>query len=144
MAEEQGSQSVQASMEQLEARYRGERGDPGIQGLPGNPGISRLGQLAVVVLLALVLIMGVGSLLSSYLQSRSFLAGQRHEQVVQRAEGLLIERKLCTTLARFEPLSQLQAPVGNPLTNPSRSYEQKLNLDLKPLAQLGPDVGCRR
>lgn len=68
---------------------------------------------------------------------------ENHENAVnQQKQGVVFERKLCATLAKFEPLAGLKAPAGNPATNPSRAYVQKLNRYLHPLAELGSDVGC--
>lgn len=60
------------------------------------------------------------------------------EQGSQQRQGAVIEQRLCTTLDR---LAALQPPAGNPAVNPSRAFDQKLYLTL---AELGPDVGCRR
>ena len=67
----------------------------------------------------------------------SYRDGQQREQAAQRRQGVLVERKLCTTLDR---LTQLRPPPGNPATNPSRAFDQKLH---STLGQLGPDLGCR-
>jgi hypothetical protein len=58
-------------------------------------------------------------------------------EAVQRREGLMIERKLCTTL---HTLASRKPPAGGAAENPSRAYEQWLHGQL---SQLGPDMGCR-
>lgn len=71
---------------------------------------------------------------------------QRNQQAAQTAArhaADLVELRLCTTLVPLEPLASLIAPAGNPAANPSRAYEQKLTRLLHPLAQLGPDLGCK-
>lgn len=64
-----------------------------------------------------------------------------HEVRVQSAararQGVVIERRLCSTLDR---LAALRPPAGDPAVNPARGYDQELH---STLAQLGPDVGCR-
>lgn len=60
------------------------------------------------------------------------------EQAAQHAQGAVLEQRLCTTLGR---LAALHPPPGSPADNPSRAFEQQLTATL---AELGPDVGCRR
>lgn len=91
-----------------------------------------------VALLALVLIMGGGSLLASYLQNQNYQAGQEHTQVVQRAQGVLIERKLCLDLGT---MAGIRAPAGPPAANPSRAYEQA---ESRAWNGLYAGLGCRR
>jgi hypothetical protein len=81
------------------------------------------------VILILVLIMGTGALVSSYLEWHHYIASQ-HQQ------GEQTQRNLCTTLNQ---LSALKPPSGSAGSNPSRSYEQQLQ---KILLQLRPDIGC--
>lgn len=61
----------------------------------------------------------------------------------QHAQAQAFERRLCATLLPLESLAQLKPPAGNPVANPSRAFEQELARKLAPLAELGPDVGCR-
>jgi hypothetical protein len=64
------------------------------------------------------------------------------EQAAQRHAGQIVEQKLCATLAPLGSLSSLEAPAGNPASNPSRAFEQRLVAKLQPLAELGADLGC--
>lgn len=59
-------------------------------------------------------------------------------QAAQQRQGAATENKLCTTLGA---LAALGPPAGSAAGNPSRGYEQRLHAVL---AQLGPDLGCRR
>jgi type II secretory pathway pseudopilin PulG len=58
------------------------------------------------------------------------------QQAAQRAQGELLEAKLCSTLGK---LAALKPPAGNAVANPARGYDQSLHATL---AQLGPDLGC--
>ena len=58
-------------------------------------------------------------------------------QAAERRSGQLLERKLCQT---FGKLAANRPPAGNPLTNPSRAYDQRNHADL---VQLGGDLGCK-
>ena len=89
------------------------------------------------ILLALVLIMGAGNLLATRTEVQSAQATQQREQAAQRRQGETVEHKICTTLAH---LAALRPPAGNPRTNPSRAYDQRLHATLDGLA---PDLGCR-
>ena len=73
------------------------------------------------VLLVLVLIMGAGALLASYLQNQSFQAGQRADQARSKRQGEVIERKLCSD---FSTMARIPPPAGPPATNPSRAFDQ--------------------
>jgi uncharacterized protein HemX len=83
----------------------------------------------VAVLLLLVLVVGAGNLLATYMEVQNF----KQQQQVQ---GQQTQQKLCTTLGK---LSALKPPAGNASANPSRVYEQQLH---EVLAGLGPDIGC--
>lgn len=69
-------------------------------------------------------------------QQQAYEAGQRRDQAEQRAAGVLVIRKLCTT---FGELAANKPPAGNPNTNPSRGYDQRNH---KILDGVGPDIGC--
>lgn len=89
------------------------------------------GRYAYVALAALsVLLAAAAMLFAVHYYSAS--------QAAERRQGAVIEAKLCTTLGR---LAALSPPPGSPAVNPSRAYEQSLHAVL---AQLGPDIGCRR
>jgi len=94
------------------------------------------GQRAMAALLALVLIVGAGNLLATRAEVRAAQAAQRREQAVQQHQGIAVERKICTTMRE---LAALKPPAGNPVTNPSRAYDQRLHATLD---QLGTDLGC--
>jgi len=81
------------------------------------------------VILCSVFIMGAANLAATWWYVQTY----KHDQ---QQQGQLIARKLCTTLDR---LAALQPPAGNPTTNPSRAYDQRLH---STLADLGPDIGC--
>ena len=91
-------------------------------------------------LVALTLIVGGGNLWSGYTQARSqahaVLVAEQTEQAAQRAAGVILEQKLCTT---FGKLAANKPPAGNPETNPSRAYEQRQAVILD---ELGADLGC--
>lgn len=92
-------------------------------------------------LVALTLIVGGGNLWSGYTQARSqahaVLVAEQTEQAAQRAAGVILEQKLCTT---FGKLAANKPPAGNPETNPSRAYEQRQAVILD---ELGADLGCK-
>jgi hypothetical protein len=95
--------------------------------------------------IALSLVVGGGSLWSGYVEAHSQARSQAHavlvieqrEQAAQKAAGVVLGDKLCST---FDTLSALKPPAGNPKANPSRAYEQELHAALD---QLGTDLGCR-
>jgi hypothetical protein len=91
--------------------------------------ITRGARLAALGLLFLTLVVGGGNLWASFQINHSAQASR------QRA-AQSVERKLCTTLSR---LTALKPPPGNPVTNPSRAFEQNLHATL---SQLAPDLGC--
>ena len=95
-----------------------------------------LRSVAILVVLGL-LVTGVNLLWTAHAVN-SFRVSQRQEQVAQRRQGLLVERRLCTTLGR---LAALTPPPGDPASNPSRAYLQAQH---DTLAQLGTDLGCSR
>jgi hypothetical protein len=115
--------------------------------------ISRLKLRALTWLAVMALALAAAAILFCVLQVRTdnanwhqaIAAQQRQgaaEQAQQRRAGLLIEEKLCTTLAPLGSLSALEAPAGSPAANPSRAFEQRLVQKLQPLAGLAPDLGC--
>jgi hypothetical protein len=133
---------------------RGPKGDKGEQGDPGKKGeqgtrLPRSQARAIVYLYVLNLIFvavcfaGLVHYTDSNRaavqhQQQAYEAGQRHEQAEQRAAGVAVERKLCTT---FGELAANRPPPGNPNTNPSRGYDQR-NHEI--LDEVGPDLQCGR
>lgn len=121
-------QTPQERRELIVGLARGPKGDKGVQGERGE--LSRPLRRALVYLFATAAALALVALLAVF-----------HEQAASRAaqqqQGQLVERKLCTTLGR---LAELQPPVGNPVSNPSRAYLQGLH---STLSELGPDLGCR-
>lgn len=109
---------------------KGDRGEKGTCGLP--PGQAR----AVVYLfvLGVVLFVVLGVALFHYVHA--YQGAQAQEQAQAHRQGQLIERKLCQT---FDQLASNKAPAGNPLTNPSRAFDQRQHAIL---AQVAPDLGC--
>jgi hypothetical protein len=91
--------------------------------------ISKGTRLGAVLLLLAVLLMGVASVVSSYLEWNHYIDSQR-------AQGAAIDARLCSTL---DKLAALKAPAGPAGTNPSRAYEQQLAMTL---AELKNDIGC--
>jgi uncharacterized protein HemX len=91
-------------------------------------------------LLVLVVITGAGNLWSSYLQNRhfqqQFVQAQQQAAAAQRAQGAIVEAKLCSI---FLPIADLKAPAGDGSSNPSRLFEQQLEAKL---AQIAPALGC--
>lgn len=83
--------------------------------------------LAVLALLPLVM---------SALTMWGAAAYFHREQAAQRAQGAVLEQKLCTTLGH---LASRRPPAADP-ADPSRAY---LLWQWSTLAELGPDVGCR-
>ena len=80
---------------------------------------------AVAILLALVLVVGIGNLWATRSEVQSSQAAQKREQAAQQAAqrraGQLVEAAICTdlgTMARIPP------PAGSAAQNPSRAYEQ--------------------
>jgi hypothetical protein len=80
-------------------------------------------------LLFLVLIMGGGALVSSWIE-------YHHFATTQEQQARSVDQKLCSTL---DKLAALKAPPGSATDNPSRAYEQQLAMTL---AELKPDIGC--
>jgi len=111
----------------------GPRGAPGERG-----GLSRLQGRAIVVLFLIAVLLGVGNLFWTAHETNRATSAQHAEQAAQQRAGELIEQKLCTT---FGKLSAEKPPPGNPLTNPARAYDQGQHAIL---AQVAPDIGCRR
>jgi uncharacterized membrane protein YciS (DUF1049 family) len=132
----------------------GPRGRQGAKGERGERGLSRLQGRAVVFLFGLSVALSACSLFwNSYevnsnaaaqrSQQASQQQAQRQEQAAQQRAGAAIEAKLCTSLKPLEGLADMKPPAGNPADNPSRAFEQELVVKLAPLAQLGPDLGCK-
>jgi hypothetical protein len=66
------------------------------------------------------------------------LAIQVHDtQTAANRQGVAVQTKLC---ASFNALAALQPPAGNPATNPSMAFEQRLHAQLD---QIGVSVGCK-
>ena len=116
----------------------GPRGAQGEQGAQGERGLSRVQGRAIVVLFLIGGLIGVGNLFWTAHEVRAAGTAQHQEQAAQQRQGAVLEAKLCTTLDR---LAALKPPAGNPASNPARAYAQQ---EHAVLAQLGPDVGCRR
>lgn len=98
--------------------------------------ITRSMRRAIVGLLTLVLIVGGGNLWATFQVNHSTQQAEQQQSAAARRQGQLVERRLCTTLGR---LTVLRPPPGNPATNPSRAFDQKLH---DTLSQLSPDLGC--
>lgn len=135
----------------------GPRGPKGATGEAGK-GLTKREKWFASIMLVLLVIGVAGCLLSQYLQQRSYEQGQAAAATAseqrqaaaaaaakksQEAQSALFLAKLCSSLKPLESLAGLKPPVGDPATNPSRAFEQQLVLKLAPLAQLGPDVGCK-
>lgn len=132
----------------------GPRGAQGKQGERGERGLSWRVRVAIVALFGLNFV-GIGvNLLWTSIEVNANAATQHQQQVTQqrqaaaeqaaqRAQGELLEQKLCKTLEPFAGLAGLKPPPGNPADNPARAFEQQLVVKLAPLAQLGPDLGCK-
>jgi hypothetical protein len=73
-------------------------------------------------------------LLANFLFTASY---ENHTQAAARAQGILVEEKICATLGQ---LAALKPPPGDPATNPSRAFDDRLHATLD---GLGPDLGCR-
>ena len=117
--------------ERLPAGPQGERGAQGNQGNRGERGqLSRVQGRAVVVLFALSALFGIGNLFWTAHEVNAATAAQR--------QGAVLGQRLCITLDR---LAALKPPAGNPAANPARAFDQEQQTVL---AQLGPDVGCKR
>lgn len=94
------------------------------------PSITRGAAYSVVVLFTLDFVLAGACLLFT-----TFWV--HHVQATQQRQGQVVEAKLCTTLGQ---LAALGPPAGDPASNPSRGFDQRLHATL---AQLGPDLGCR-
>ena len=95
----------------------------------GSVRVTRTARRFSMFLLFLVLIMGGGALVSSWIE-------YHHFATTQEQQGRLIDERLCATM---DKLAALKAPSGSAVDNPSRGYEQQLAATL---AQLRPDIGC--
>ena len=80
---------------------------------------------AVAVLLGLVLLVGAGNLAATYAEVHAVNASRTADR-----------DRFCLTLGK---LAALKPPPGNPATNPSRRFDDKLHATL---AGLGPDLQC--
>lgn len=115
----------------------GAKGDKGDRGERGQQGLPSAMRRAIVYLFVVALAMSGANLLWTSHEVNVGHAAQVRDQAVQRKEGEVIERKLCTS---FGSIAALKPPPGNPLTNPSRAYDQNLHSRLD---GLGSDLGCR-
>lgn len=90
---------------------------------------------------ALSFVVGGGGLASGYVEAHSqahaVLVAEQHEQALQRASGVVLGEKLCST---FGTLAALKPPQGDPRANPARAYEQEEHAALD---ALGVDLGCK-
>ena len=107
--------------------------------------------IMVIIIFILVLLMGISSLVSSFIENDSYhtqliqqnqkfenqLTTQiRNQQEAQRKQGQAEGVKICATL---NSLAEIKAPTGSAGNNPSRAYEQQLQ---KRLSELHTDIGC--
>ena len=103
------------------------------------PRVTPLQGMGVAV--ALSFVVGGGGLASGYVEAHSqahaVLVAEQRVQAEQRAAGVILGDKLCST---FGTLAALKPPPGNPRTNPSRAYEQE---EHAALVALGVDLGCK-
>jgi hypothetical protein len=128
---------VVAPVSEADKRFPvGPRGRQGAQGERGPRGLSRLQGRAIVVLFLIGAAGGIGNLFWTAHEVHAAQAAQTAEQSVQKQQGAVLERQLCSTLGK---LAALKPPPGNPATNPSREFDQDMH---STLAQLGPDLGC--
>jgi hypothetical protein len=102
----------------------------------------------LLILFAGVVGLVAGSYLLSLRAIHSAETAQRQQQAAQRRQaarqkaaqqraGEAIERKLCGV---FDGIAALKPPAGDPATNPSRAYEQRLHAKL---AEVGPILKCK-
>ena len=117
---------------------QGQRGRPGETGRAGKPGISTGTMRAFVALLVLVLIVGGANLWGSWDQVHSFKEQLHAQQVAEQKAAAKEIGELCST---FGKVALLKPPAGNPVTNPSRAFDQSLHADL---AGVNPDLGCTK
>jgi hypothetical protein len=107
-----------------------------------GPGLTRRWRWVAMIALTLVVIMSGGTLISQQIQQNSFQAtiARNHAKNVQQqeAQAAAIEAKLC---AIFEPIASLKAPPGSAADNPSRAFEQMLEVRL---AQVAPALECKK
>lgn len=103
-------------------------------------GKTRTHRLWQSLLLVSILLVGGGNLWATYDEVNSTEAKIEQQNKNQNNTAKMaqneIEDKLCSTL---KPLAAIKPPAGNPVTNPSRAYDQKL---YAVLSGLGPDIGC--
>ncbi len=104
---------------------RGARGEQGEQGPPTSPRLRR----AIAALIAVLFALEAGNILftAQYVN---------RTRAAQRAQGVVVERKICATLGS---LAELHPPAGDPVANPSRAYLQGLHAKF---TELGADLGC--
>lgn len=143
-----GKGDGQEDMERMTSLARGPKGEQ------GERGMSWLQGWAVVFLFGLAVVLAALSLLWNSYEVNANAAAQRSqqaaqlqqaaaEQAAQQRAGAEIVGKLCTSLEPLTGLARLKPPAGDAATNPSRAYEQQQYAILAPLAQLGPDLGCK-
>jgi hypothetical protein len=120
-----------------EANERLPVGPRGAKGERGERGLSWRVRWSILALFVVAFGVGAGNLYWTAHEVNANAGAQRQQQAAQRAQGELLEQKLCATLGR---LSALRPPAGNAAANPARAYDQQLHATL---AQLGPDLGCK-
>jgi hypothetical protein len=96
----------------------------GMHGRPATPG-----RAIALAMASILLALGLNVAYTTW-SVESSRSAQQHQ-------GELVERKICTTMAH---LAALKPPAGNPVTNPSRAFDQNLH---SALDGLGFDLGCR-
>lgn len=104
--------------------------------------VSRRKIRALAGLAVLGLLLGVTGILFTVvyvnITHSEIVASARAAQAAQQRQGEQLEAKLCASLARQ---AELKPPGGPPADNPSRAYLQQQHAVL---AELGPDIGCRK
>jgi glycerol uptake facilitator-like aquaporin len=102
---------------------RGPKGDKGDAGMPAEVRRAVIFLFVLNVLLTVILLFAVVHYVDS-------------EQAQQQQQGRITVAKLCQTL---DGLASAQPPPGNPATNPSRAYDQRLHAQFTGLAD---DLHC--
>lgn len=95
-----------------------------------------IGKVIISILLALMVVVGIGNLWSTRNSVSQFKQQFAQQQSQQRASSQQEVARICGS---FHKIAILRPPPGNPATNPARAYDQQLHAAL---ASVYNDLEC--